>query len=479
MSPEVFPDTLEKASGCIERAYSDLKHDIDALLDISEDKRTFNNTIMAYHRTMLAFDTAERMIRSERLLPDETPGKMELLQKCVEIKNQVFSDPRLLRLFISYAEKMLSSSENLSSLQWEYLKGQIKSIQPQHLSIELGKTWQNVTEKLAVKDGASYEYLQGNIASKVLSGQKRDISLLTLNLCFMPLTTSMWHGGFVPWPDRMDRIAMKLKEINADILCLQEVYDEHALNAFKNQLGDSYAHFYGNITPRLFGLDHQSLRFPSGLAVISKFALENVRFEPYSTTTLDKPSGCDRLNLFRFDQGYGLFHFDVMNDKEKLVHVGATHLNPFFAEVRESQMNDILAVYQKMDKENGGVPLILCGDLNVEKNDASEGGDRLIKQAFEDPDHSGLPSNVDFNDYWLRYKRDLEEFKKRNHVFWTIDRVMPWKSPSITLPSIKIEHIPMNALEKPHQEKKALSREQFENQLLSDHDGILANIRCV
>lgn len=480
LSPEVFPDTIEKANKSIEKAQIDLMDDIDTLMAISDDERNFINTIMAYHRAMLAFDVAERMIRSERLLPDETPGKTELLQKCIETKNRVFSDPRLLRLFITYAEKMLSSSENLSPLQWEYLKGHVVSIRQEHLSPGLCKTWQDVKQNLAKQKGASYEYLQGSVTSKILHGQKKNFSLITLNLCFMPLTTSMWHGGFIPWPDRMDRIAAKLRTLDADIICLQEVYDEPSLKEFKNRLSDSYAHFYGNVTPRLFGLDHLSLLFPSGLAVISKFELENVRFEPFSLTTIDKPSGCDRLNLFRLDQGYGLFHFDVMNGGERLAHLGTTHLNPFFAEVRESQMRDVLAVYRKVEGENGGVPMILCGDLNVEKNDPAEGGDHLIKQAFEDPDHSGLPSNVDFNDYWLRYKRDVEQFKQSPHVFWTIDRVLPWKSSSISLPLIRIEHIPMNALEKPqqtsHVSAEPVSRDFFEDQLLSDHDGIFATI---
>src|SRR5262249_30297045 len=146
-------------------------------------------------------------------------------------------------------------------------------------------------------------YRQGNCLPKVLTGGKREISFLTSNLCIMPEANSMIYGGLLPWRVRVDAIADKFKMLDPDILFLQEVYDVNAVIALRDRLESHYSHFLGNVTPRICGLSHESLYPSSGLAVISKFPLDNVRFEPYRDVTHeDKPSGFNRLKVFGFDR---------------------------------------------------------------------------------------------------------------------------------------------------------------------------------
>jgi endonuclease/exonuclease/phosphatase family metal-dependent hydrolase len=233
-------------------------------------------------------------------------------------------------------------------------------------------------------------------------------------------------GGALPWPVRIDAIANELKQLDADVLFLQEVYDVHALSALHKRLSSSYAHFYGNVPATLFGLSHESLLPSSGLAMISKFPLENLRFEPYTIMTNEKESGFDRLNRFGFDRNYGIFHCDVINGKETLAHIATTHENPFYADVRGKQTLQIVESFEKEATMRPEVPMILCGDLNIERGDMSEGGEKLLKEHFVDHYSGEGPTWFAFGNYWARkWHKDPTGFLD-NPQPWTVDRSLLW-----------------------------------------------------
>ncbi len=339
---------------------------------------------MAYHDLMTQFDAVERLIRSERLIHDKTPNKAELIELCMRRNDATFADQDLLGAFLDYADRMNQESL-LSPVEWTCLNGILHSIKENGFPQEFAATLNRVRQAIEQRGGMPYTYLQGSCGSKALTGETREISFLTANLCVMPEANSMIYGGLLPWPVRIDAIAVRLKELDPDVMFLQEVYDVRALSALQVRLGSSYSHFYGNVPSRLQGFSHESLFSSSGLAVISKFKLENVRFEPYTSMTHeDKPSGFDRLRVFGFDRNYGVFHCDAMNGKETLAHFATTHENPFYADIREKQTKQIVESFEKEAESHPEIPAILCGDLNIEQHDLNEGGERLLRQHFAD-----------------------------------------------------------------------------------------------
>lgn len=416
LSPSIFPRTLEDGCRLVERSTDQLHRGIEDLLKISPESRTFKNTVVAYHDLITKFDVTERLIRSERLIHERTPGKRELLESCVRVKEEVFLNPRLREVFLPY--------------------------DPSDFELE-------------------FRYLKGNCGEKVLSEEVNGFSFLTVNLCLMPETTSMIYGGVLPWPVRMDAIAKKIEQINADVIFLQEVYDIHALDALHSHLAHLYAHFYGNVPLKLSGLSHASLFSSSGLAVISKFKLNRLYFEPFETTT---SSEMDKHRDFGFDRNYGLLHCDLMSGDRRLAHLVTTHQSPFYADVRELQMRQAAASFEKEAKDLME-PLLLCGDLNMEKDQMNEGTERVLHEHFIDHYHGG-PTWYDFGNYWCRkwHERDADQFLNPNPIPWTVDRSLVWKKWALEHPaySMRVERVRMHDDENPHQ-------------ALTDHHGILTH----
>jgi hypothetical protein len=435
LSPQNFPRSLEDGKSLVSRATEDLKKRVQQIVDISDADRTFENTVMAYHDAMTAFDAAERLIRSERLIHDETPGKTELVGQCIQVKEHTFSDIRLQRVFLSFVERM-----RLFPVEWGSLKGIIQSIAEKHLP----------SEHLC-DQGAPFAYLQGNSGSKVLQGTKKELSFLSANLCMMPEANSMIYGGVLPWPARVDAIAEELKRLDPDLLFLQEVYDVCALFELQKRL-PSYAHFYGNAPLRLCGFSHASLYSTSGLAIISKFELENVRFERYSAFADEKTPGFERHGFFGFDRNYGIFHCDVKNGKETLAHLATTHENPFYADLREKQTRQIVESFAREAQQHPEVPSIICGDLNIERGDMGEGGERLIKEHFADHYAGGGPTWDDFGNFWFyKWHQHPERYVNPKAILsWTVDRSLLWSPWASSHPyTMTVERVCLHHLENP------------------------------
>lgn len=441
---ENFPRTLEDGQAMLSRATLHLMGAMQKMTEIPAWKKTFGNTVMEYHTQMTVFDSIERLIRSERLIHDETPGKAELLQECLRVKDQIFSDPRISGMFLSFAEKM--PEERLSPLEWQYLKGVIHSMKGDAVPSALLGQLYRVRHVIDRWQGTPFASLMGQAEPKMLTGKKKEFSFLSANLCMMTETTTMICGGVVPWPARIDALAEELRRLDPDMFFLQEVYDVQAIFELHRRLAPSYVHFYGNAPATLFGLSHESLLPASGLAVISKLPLENMRFEPFKIMTNRRSSGFDRLNLFGFDRNYGIFHCDVTNGKEILAHVATTHENPFYADVREQQTQQIMELFAKEAAKDPTVPWILCGDLNIERGDLNEGGERLLRQHFMDHYQGDGPTWFDFGNFWFhKWHADPERYLNRNPQDWTVDRSLLWLPWASQHPyTMRVERVPFH-----------------------------------
>ena len=174
------------------------------------------------------------------------------------------------------------------------------------------------------------------------------VSVLTYNVCGLYEQTPLIFGGVLPWAKRLDRIVETIQTANADVVCLQEVFDEELEESLLERLKGEYAYFYTMIAPRYLGFKPSTYGVRSGLMVCSKYPVDNARFDSFSA---ENPY----VNR-------GLFSFDVA---EK-IKIATTHLaafqKPQMIKKRLEQITTVTELLRSMEKER---PVLLCGDLNI------------------------------------------------------------------------------------------------------------------
>ena len=198
----------------------------------------------------------------------------------------------------------------------------------------------------------AYTYSSSLIEEKSLS-KSHKIAVLSWNVCFLPLATANWEKGVKPWTERLNQVAETILKEDADVVCLQEVYDSQAASDLTDLLKEKYKHIYYNIGPKSLGVN-------SGLFVASKVPLKNTRFTQHK----------DRQNdLDSFFVNKGFFDFEIYAGDHKIAHIFVTHLQhskddlhplKLEQEIREKQLN---AIFSEMEKAE--VPAVLVGDFNM------------------------------------------------------------------------------------------------------------------
>ena len=214
--------------------------------------------------------------------------------------------------------------------------------------------------------GKNFQYLKGFSSKNNLT--KKSFSILSFNVCFTPDHMPIFFGGMLPWKDRIDNVVKFINNQDADIICLQEVFDHEAHEALYQKLKTKYNHFYTHIGPWDFDGSLSSLGFESGLFVASKNPIKNPAFYPFKN---------DNPHINR-----GIFSFDVTTlDGKAAGSVFTTHLEPFESgkALRENELIQIVSLMQAK-KNKGSLPVVLCGDLNLPPNEAK----KWINSYFED-----------------------------------------------------------------------------------------------
>jgi len=420
LSPENFPRTVQDGYRLVEKAIDTLRNGINELIAMPPSKRTFDNLVMAYHDLVTDFDAVGHLIRSDYLILNQAREKDALAAQCVQAKKALFSHVHLINVFIEYT-KGINRRPILAPVQKTLLKDIILSINEADLSKKVAESVRHCKQIVDAWGSEPYLYLQGSCDTKVLPEGTKALSLFTVNLCLMPKTNSMIYGGVLPWSIRIDAIAEKLKALDADVVCLQEVYDVRVLSELCTRLSSVYAHFYGNVPLKLSGFTHESLIPSSGLALISKFEIHNLTFTPFTATMHEEISS-------RFGGNYGILRGNIMNEGEALAHLAIVHESPLSAGLRLQQTKEIIALFTEKAQQNADIPCILCGNLNVAQSDPNDESNWFLKMHFIDhynPDDG--PTRDDFGDYWHR-KWHGENVEKRLNPKppATVDRVLSW-----------------------------------------------------
>lgn len=160
------------------------------------------------------------------------------------------------------------------------------------------------------------------------------------------LTWNLWWR-FGPWEERRPAIAATLARLDADVICLQEVWDDDAV-CFAAELAESLGlhHVYGS------RLDLDEVRF--GNAILSRWPITSHEVLP-----LPAPGDADeRRTCVRAD----------IDGPRGALQVYSTHLNWRFdqSHVRQDQVRAIAAFVARSRAEGTHTtPPILCGDFNA------------------------------------------------------------------------------------------------------------------
>ena len=161
------------------------------------------------------------------------------------------------------------------------------------------------------------------------------------------LSWNIWWR-FGPWEARRPAIAATLARLDADIVCLQEVWDDGEV-CFAAELADGlgFHHAYGS------RLDLDGVRF--GNAVLSRWPITDQEVLP-----LPAPSDADELRTcIRAD----------IDGPRGAIQAYSTHLNWRFdqSHVRQDQVRAIAAFIARSRAGGEHVfPPLLCGDFNAD-----------------------------------------------------------------------------------------------------------------
>ena len=89
------------------------------------------------------------------------------------------------------------------------------------------------------------------------------------------------YGGIGPWKLRIDKLVEIIRNSDAQIVCLQEVWDPEAMRAFIEKLKNDYAFFIYDAGDPAGTLKVNKMDYSSGLFVASKIALDSVAFNRF------------------------------------------------------------------------------------------------------------------------------------------------------------------------------------------------------
>lgn len=159
------------------------------------------------------------------------------------------------------------------------------------------------------------------------------------------VTWNLWWR-FGPWRDRQPLILDTLRDLDADVLCLQELWGTDEADQAA-EIGEAlgYHHFYEPVLP-IDGVQW-------GMGILSKWPLmEKQAFVLPSIPSDDGSRDCKAM-WARLDGPRG--PVDVLN----------THLSwrPEESAIRQEQMSAI--AQQIKETHTGGMPPLLCGDFNA------------------------------------------------------------------------------------------------------------------
>ncbi|MFT5319344.1 MAG: exonuclease III, partial [Chlamydiales bacterium] len=193
----------------------------------------------------------------------------------------------------------------------------------------------------------SMTYLKGpSIPFPQFSG---GIKVITLNTALMPEYISTLNNMRPPY-ERAHEIARRLLMLDADLICLQEVFDHPSTEALSEELKSKYPFIIHSVAPRWLGLN-------SGLFIASKYEMIDPTFWHFDTL-----SGGDLY------ANKGVLSVSLLVTGRKVIQVFNTHLQAQNGRWKERlvALEQIKSIVSKRMFENSHtIGSLVCGDFNV------------------------------------------------------------------------------------------------------------------
>ena len=185
----------------------------------------------------------------------------------------------------------------------------------------------------------------------------KEVRVLTANIICFPDRLTYLYGGISPWKTRIDQLVKIIGGSDAEIVCLQEVWDPEAMRALIEGLKGDYAYFIYNAGDPAGTMDVNKAGYSSGLFIASKLALSEVAFKLFKRSI---PEGSNRGMLSAACR--------VGKDRVCLITTHLQHGNTLpMQQVRKEQLHQCHALLEQLISQPNSPSSwgFLTGDLNI------------------------------------------------------------------------------------------------------------------
>lgn len=389
-----IPSTQEAIINYSDSAKTEFQSQLEKFKSIPSSKRTFENTVLSWNQMMetLWTKTVELAFLSKAV---EDPAALNRAQKelifLIAKLQGASRDKENLQIFIDFANSPQGAK--------------LSPPEAYELS-QLLATGDFAWEK---KNMLPYQELKG----KAKPINNKTITVLNWNVCFFPSNLSLFFGGVLPWPERIENVAKMILSNKPNLVCLQEVFSKEAALKLYELLKDNYAYFYIHIGVKPFGFNPDLFGMSSGLFIASNYKLENPTYVPFNDTSRS--------------HGYGFFVANI-----DTLTIISTHLTPGTEttdqSIRSAQMNQILKF---ADDHLASNHIFLCGDLNIESK--SPEYNKIVFPNFDDYSNNLGWTCLELSDFWWKARQNVKVFNSLKIPKETIDYVLKIKGPALVL----------------------------------------------
>lgn len=316
--------------------------------DYTAAYQIWSDLLFRYFSFKLELGQTQGLSLSEAVKASVAP-EGERLEKTFQQK--LTSHPDLLNTFLQNAE----ASSSLTPQQRLFTVNILKEYQDMHLQEE--PQIAAALQKLSAEKTESFHRSQG-LAAPINPDTLSELKVLTANIICFPGTLPYMYGGISPWKERIDKLVDTLRASDAQIVCLQEVWDPEAMRALAERLKESYAFFVYDAGDPAGTLQVKKMGYSSGLFLASKLPLDSVAFNRFPRSI---PEGSNRGALI-VTASVAQKHFALINTH--LQHGNTLQMR----QVRQEQLFLCYAALQEvisrtLPSNSWGC---LAGDLNID-----------------------------------------------------------------------------------------------------------------
>lgn len=446
-TPVLFPENRDEIALYFEEAKKNVYRKIERITSIANSLKTNENILRPWNQLSsdLLSNFSVLMYPPLKHYPCKNSALLAAKFLQIFLYQTIVSNKDLIDSLLSYAHKAIekNNSNPYEIYQIDALLKSTKNIA--HILTEESQNKLNDLKKIISKyEKTPFEMREGLIPSKLET--EKEVTILSLNTCFLPNDLSYVYAGIRPWKKRVDAVADIVVSSQADVICLQEVFTEDASFALYQKLKEHYAHFYLSIAPRTLGFSLDLIGFPSGLFIASKYPIEKPCFTSFSFSD--------------FPINHGFFDFILKNEKGAFAHIYTTHLRPLseFAHIRLRQLEEILVKMEDASLKSKNVPFILCGDLNIPQGSGELAEILLQSHFYNDYNKENLPVTEENSTYTDSFFNSfLSKFEeKRGTTFEILDYVLLLKSSPFTIETSRISTYVLENPDRPPTDHHAL-----------------------